>query len=309
MRYVVCAEARALARVDRIVAPDGSVEVDVLPELGARLHRLRFHGMDLLRTPDDPFAHLREPFLWGAYPMAPWCNRLEAGVVQAGARRVVLTANVPDGSALHGEVLRHPWREEGMGRYVVRAGEQAGWPWPYEARLAVDVRAGGVAVTVEVTNLADDPMPGGVGLHPWFRRPVSIAVDAATVYASNLAPPDRPAPVAGDLDLRRPGPLAADVDATWTGLERPIVDLRWPLLGVAAVMRVDAPAVLVCAASPRHVDADAIEPQTHAPQGLRRLLDGLPDPMAWIGPGEVLRLRMDLSFQPPARAAIRGWSG
>jgi aldose 1-epimerase len=282
---------------DRLAAPDGSVEVELLPELGGRLHRLRFRGHDLLRTPDDPSAYLRQPFAWACYPMAPWCNRLDAGPVQVGSRRVVLTSNFPDGSALHGEVMARPWRVVGPGRYVVSAGETAGWPWAYEVRLGIDARDAGLGVTIELANLADDPMPGGVGLHPWFRRPVEIALDATAVYASNLAPSDRPRPVTGAFDLHDPAPLARGLDATWTALGRPVVELRWPTLGIAATMTVEAPSVLVCAASPDDVDADAIEPQTHAPQGLRRLLDDLPDPMTWLAPGAVLALTMDLAFR------------
>ena len=41
---------------------DGDVEVIVLPEAGARFHRLRAFGHDLLRTPDDPDTHHRDPF-------------------------------------------------------------------------------------------------------------------------------------------------------------------------------------------------------------------------------------------------------
>jgi galactose mutarotase-like enzyme len=33
---------------------EGPIEVVVVPEAGARLHRLRAFGEDLLRTPDDP---------------------------------------------------------------------------------------------------------------------------------------------------------------------------------------------------------------------------------------------------------------
>ncbi len=55
---------------------DGPLEAVLLPEAGARLHRLRAFGHDLLRTPSDPVDHLRDPIVWGGYLMAPWCNRL-----------------------------------------------------------------------------------------------------------------------------------------------------------------------------------------------------------------------------------------
>jgi aldose 1-epimerase len=287
--------------VDRLVGPDGSVEVEVLPELGGRLHRIRFRGHDLLRTPAAPTVHAREPIFWGAYPMAPWCNRLTPGTYDVDRRRVTIRPNFTDGSALHGEVFDRAWRVVGSGRYAVRGGGNAGWPWPYEVRLAVDARADAVAVTLELANLADERMPGGLGMHPWFRRPVVLAVRADAVYANNLEPADEPTPVTSALDLRALRPLPTGVDATWTGLREPVVELGWPDLALRATMRIDAPATLVCAASPREgdVEADAIEPQTHAPQGLRRLLNTLPDPLVWVAPGETLAMRIDL--------ALRGW--
>ena len=64
---------------------DGPLEAVLLPEAGARLHRLRAFGHDLLRTPSDADDHLREPFFWGGYVMAPWCNRLAAGTTSLSA--------------------------------------------------------------------------------------------------------------------------------------------------------------------------------------------------------------------------------
>ena len=62
------------------------VEVEILPGLGGRLHRLRAFGRDLLRTPEDLAAYRREPFFWGGFVMAPWCNRIEARPTSVGDR-------------------------------------------------------------------------------------------------------------------------------------------------------------------------------------------------------------------------------
>ena len=42
------------------------LEVVVLPGLGARLHRLRAFGHDLLLSPDDLATYERDPFMWGS---------------------------------------------------------------------------------------------------------------------------------------------------------------------------------------------------------------------------------------------------
>jgi galactose mutarotase-like enzyme len=50
-------------------------------------------------------------------------------------------------------------------------------------------------------------------------------------------------------------------------------------------------------ASPASLDAAAVEPQTHAPQGLRRYLDGEAGAMTSIGPGESIRLTVEVAFE------------
>ena len=117
------AEAASRAGGVRLVTDD--LELVVLPELGARLHRLRVFGHDLLRTPDDADQHRVEPFWWGGYVMAPWCNRLEAVPVEVAGRTVALASNFPDGTAIHGQVYRQPWRLDAEAIELVAAG---GWP-------------------------------------------------------------------------------------------------------------------------------------------------------------------------------------
>jgi hypothetical protein len=53
----------------------------------------------------------------------------------------------------------------------------------------------------------------------------------------------------------------------------------------------------IVAASPGEIDAVAVEPETHAPQGLRRLLRGEPDALTMLAPGERLELVMELAFK------------
>lgn len=275
---------------------DGSVEVEVLPEVGARLHRLRAFGHDLLRTPDDPGEHARDPFFWGAYVMAPWCNRIEAGEVEVGSRRVALAPNFADGTAIHGQAYARPWMARGDGAYSVVGGGD-GWPWEYEVGLAVAVADRTVRLGLTLANRSPDPMPAGLGLHPWFLRPLLVAIRGDAVHRVNTATEPLPEPVTGPFDLREVEAMSADLDATWTDLHEPPVELRWPGPGIRATMRVASATRFIVAASPASLDAIAVEPQTHAPQGLRRLLGGEPGGLAMLAPGDTLRLAIELSFE------------
>jgi aldose 1-epimerase len=282
--------------MDEIVIADGPLEVVVLPDAGARLHRVRAFGRDIILTPDDPATHLADPFFWGSYVMAPWCNRIEARPTAIGSRTIDLASNFPDGTAIHGQVYLRPWTRAGEGSFVVSAGGD-GWPWTYDVRQTVTVDGTTLRIDLGLTNTSDDPMPAGMGIHPWFLRPVQVAVHADEYFADNLATEPRPAPVAGAYDLRGLAPMADDLDGTWTSVAEPPVELQWDEVGLRATMRTQPPAPYIVAASPGRVGAVAVEPETHAPQAVRRLLGGEPGGLLMLPAGETLRLAIDLSFE------------
>jgi aldose 1-epimerase len=282
--------------MEELCFSDGTVEVTVLPEVGARLHRLRAFGHDLLHGPEDPDRHRSDPFFGGAYVMAPWCNRIDAATTSVGGQTIALAANFPDGTAIHGQVYARPWARREDGSLQVTAGGN-GWPWRYEVTERITVHEPTVRIELALRNISSEPMPAGLGLHPWFRRPVRVAIRAAAVYPDNLVSTGAPEPVAGALDLRVMGEMAPGLDATWVRLDEPPVELAWPEIGVAATMRFNAPTRCVVAASPGGREAVAVEPQTHAPQGLRRLLTGEPDGLAWLAPGAELRVLVELALR------------
>ena len=213
--------------MEELAFADGEIEVVVLPEVGARLHRIRAFGHDLLRTPDDLDDHVRHPFFWGAFVMAPWCNRIGAGTMVVGGRAINLRPNFPDGSAIHGQVYARAWEGDGHGGLRVRAGGD-GWPWEYLVGLRVEVSGAEIRIAQTLTNESDEPMPAGLGIHPWFRRPLAVAIHADAVFPDNADTHPRPEPVAGPYDLRRMGAMPASLDATWTQLAEPPVTMAWP---------------------------------------------------------------------------------
>ncbi len=273
------------------------MQVELLPEHGARLHRVRAFGVDLLRTPPSTDIHASDPFFWGAYVMAPWGNRAQPGRRKVAGRTVDLASNFPDGSAIHGQVYARPWQAEEGGAFSVTAGND-GWPWAYEVRLRPSLDRSTLSLTIALTNRSDEPMPAGLGLHPWFVRPLEVTLPASEVYRSNTDSSPEPEPVAGTaLDLRSGTAPPGDIDATWAALRGPSVHLRWPEAGLEADLRIDAAAVCVAVATPAEPDATPVEPQTHGPDGLRRLLNGEPDALALLDPGEELTLGVQLEVR------------
>jgi aldose 1-epimerase len=276
---------------------DGPIEIELLPAVGARLHRLRAFGHDLLRTPADPGEHTRDPFGWGAYVMAPWCNRIAATPTEVDGQTVRVVPNFPDGTAIHGQVYDAGWNVEPDRSLSITAGDD-GWPWRYRCTLRVTIADTVVTIEQSLTNLAKTTMPAGMGIHPWFRRPLELAVHADAVVASNVDPSASIETVSGAYDLRALRLVPDDLDATWLAPTDPAAELHWPELGVGAAMRVrsDAGACIVVA-SPASVDAVAVESQTHAAQGLRRYLAGGPGALRGIPPRGTIRLTTEFTFE------------
>jgi aldose 1-epimerase len=272
------------------------LEVVVLPGLGARMHRLRAFGHEILLSPDDPATYRRDPFMSGSYVMAPWCNRLEPSPIEVDGRTVALGVNFVDGTAIHGQVYLRPWAIEAPGSFVVVGGGD-GWPWRYEVRQQVTVVGAVLRVALTLTNLDGAAMPAGIGLHPWFLKPIEVAIRGESVYLSNLDTSPKPIAVSGTSDLRAVGTMVDGLDGTWADVATTPVELHWPDLGIRAEMRVEAPSLCIVAASPGDRPAVAVEPETHAPQGLRRLLRGEPDALTMLPPGERLALVMELAFE------------
>lgn len=291
--------AQVMSQTEQVLVAGDEIELTILPSFGARLHSLRVRGRELLRTPEDAATYEREPFFWGAYTMAPWCNRITPGPVEVGGRTVDLQPNFEDGSAIHGQVYDANFAQIADGAFAIDTGGQ-GWPWRYRVETAYAVVGRStVTITQRLRNLDDEPMPGGIGLHPWFPTPVEVRVNSDQTYGSAKDSSVEPEPVTGDLDLRERGSIAQGVDATWAEPGDPPFELWWPD-GLHASVRAPFPTLHIVGAYAPERGAIAIEPETNAPQGLRRLLNGQPGALTLIDPGEEIVLPIEITFDRPS---------
>ena len=236
--------------------------------------------------------------MWGGYVMAPWCNRIETDAGRGRGpdhRRWASTSSTARPSTARSTCVRG--RSEAPGTFVVVGGGD-GWPWRYEVRERVTVVGTDLRVALALTNLDDAPMPAGIGIHPWFLGPIEVAIRGESVYLRNRDTPPLPIAVAGTSDLRAVGAMADGLDATWARPDRARPSsCAGRELGIRAEMRVESPSICIVAASPAGAPAVAVEPETHAPQGLRRLLRGEPGALTMLAPGERLELVMELAFE------------
>lgn len=271
-----------------------ALELELLPEVGGRIHRLRAFGEDLLRAPPDPAQHVAEPFFWGSFPLVPWSNRVAGGVIRFRGRAVALPRNEGT-NALHGEAYARPWRVLGEGLLAFDGGG-FGFPWPYAARQRFSVDGARLTQALSITNTGAEAMPAGLGIHPWFCAPLELALPARLAYPLvDCIPTGEPEPVAGRLDLRALRPLPWGLDNLWTGLTAQQFRLRWPSRGLALDYAFSEAAQYAVVASFERFDAVAVEAVTHASDGFRLLDEGKPSGMRVLQPGATLTVTYTFS--------------
>ncbi len=293
---------------DGLVAIEaGGIRVEVAPEVGARLHRIRAFGHDVLRTPPSVEAYRAAPFLWGAFVMVPWCNRVPDGRIDWGGEVVEVACNQADNgvaSAIHGLAYDRVWHADPSGAdatWRYQGGDELPWRWSARQHTAVaaDGERGEVAVTLAVRNEGEAPMPDGIGLHPWFSAEggLEVRLDADRVYRRRgMIPEGAPVPVEGPTDLRQPRPPPWGMDDVFTGLGDPLAELGWPDRHLRCEIRVSPPVThgVVCGVAA--MGAVAVEAQTQTTDAYRRLRDGEPGGAQVVSPGDELEIVIRLAI-------------
>lgn len=280
-----------------------AVKLDLIlaPALGGAIARFDYRSNDnalaVLRGHESMPPDILEA---ASFPLVPYCNRVRNGRFSFRGREVTLSNNLPgDPSPLHGQGWRHPWdpvrheEREAELVFVHAAGE---WPWRYEARQRFRLDERGLSLDLGCRNLGDEPMPCGLGQHPYFpctkRTRLDTRVMATWTVDEKVLPVNR-VPASGRYDLRDRAVCGQDLDngfGGWSGEAR-IDDPALPFEIVLSSP--DAPFFQLY--SPAAGGLFVAEPVTHANAALNEpealwLALGL----EVLGPGQEMWLRMRL---------------
>jgi aldose 1-epimerase len=167
---------------------------ELRPEIGGCLASLTLNGREVLRTMPEGS---RDPLESACFPLVPFCNRIRDARFTWQGREVHLPANfAPEPHNLHGIGWQQPWNVTRNGGFKCSLAHSydgnGGWPWAYDAEQRVRLGPQGCAITLDVTNRADSPMPCGLGLHPYLRRRpdtrVALAASAMLEVDAGLIP-------------------------------------------------------------------------------------------------------------------------
>lgn len=154
----------------------GDASLSLLPELGGRIADCTLVDAAGVARPvlhPYPLAHTDVEH-WGKgglYPLIPYSGRLRDAKIACGG--TVWTLAPYDGSphTLHGIAHRRPWtviqQEAASATLCYCHAPDEHWPWFFEARLGVTLKAHELALTLELINTGRERMPGGLGFHPY----------------------------------------------------------------------------------------------------------------------------------------------
>ncbi|RLV01544.1 aldose epimerase [Streptomyces griseocarneus] len=232
----------------------GSAELTVDPGNGCRVSSLRIAGNELLR----------EGARYGAFPMVPWCGRIELGQFRNGGDRHQMPINSAP-HAIHGTGRDTAWNTVRATDTTAAFTYELADPWPYPGRVTQLVELGEDSLTLTMgVEASDTSFPAQAGWHPWFRRnlgtgeDVRLAFDAAWQEErgdDHLPTGRRIDPLPGPWDDCFGMPDGVDVTLTWPGaLELKVTSrAEW-------VVIYDEQAEAVC-----------VEPQSGPPNGLNTL--------------------------------------
>jgi aldose 1-epimerase len=175
------------------------LELILAPEAGGSIARFDHVAADGSRMPILRGAATGESdtLAMGSFPLVPYSNRIREGRFKFRGREVRIAPNMgTDPSPLHGDGWRSSWTVESHSddqavlSYTHAPGE---WPWAYRAEQHFTLDDAGASVRLSCRNLAEEPMPCGLGQHPYFPCAAGTMLDTQVSHVWTID--DRVLPV------------------------------------------------------------------------------------------------------------------
>jgi aldose 1-epimerase len=224
----------------RLVLRAGALELALAPEVGgsiARFDLLKEGAREPIMRPAPDGS--RDVLQAASFPLVPFANRIRGGTFECDGRTITLTPNMPgDRSPLHGQGWLSVWSVESADERSARlafrhpGGE---WPWTYDARQSFTLDEDGLAVELACRNLSAEPMPCGLGLHPYFPcnrdTRLDAVVEAVWTIDADVLPVSRES-ASGRYGLEDRAICGQSLDNGYDGWSG-TVRITWPDHGLA----------------------------------------------------------------------------
>jgi aldose 1-epimerase len=223
---------------DLLILSSPELELRLSPLVGGAISRLAFLGAEgprlVLRGSDTPLQNVLEA---ASFPLVPYVNRVRGGSFEFRGRTVAIQPNMPgDPSPLHGDGWLNPWiveRSDKSSAVLSYHHEPGEWPWGYDARQEFTLAGSVLDVRLTCRNTSREPMPCGLGLHPYFPCTSETRLQTSASHAwtidEKVLPVDK-VPATGRYDLADRLICGQELDNGWGGWSgRALMsDPSWP---------------------------------------------------------------------------------
>ena len=223
----------------------GEIEVSIAPSVGNMAYEIKVAGKNILWFPYRSPAELKaKPQFCGIPFLAPWANRLDDDFYWANGKKYLLNPGLGnfrrDGNRhpIHGLLNYSPAWEVVDVKADDRSASatsrlefwkhpemMAQFPFAHTITMTYRLADGAVEVETAIDNQSTEPMPVGIGYHPYFRLDdaprdqwkVHLAARDHLMLSDQLIPTGERKPV----EFADPLPLAGvQLDDVFSGLER-----------------------------------------------------------------------------------------
>lgn len=176
-----------------------------------------------------------------SFAMVPWSNRISGGGFEhAGQFHPMRPNRVGEPYPIHGDGWLQPWQLTQPApdtlQMQLRSERFDGNPYEYECVQTFRLVNGGLDQSVQVRHLGAQPLPYGLGLHPWFPRTpgtrITAPVQGVWLCGDDPLPTEHTQhfPPGWDLNTGAPanGGLIDNAYTGWGGFAQ----IDWPELGL-----------------------------------------------------------------------------
>lgn len=266
------------------------------PERGGSILAFELRGQPLVRPAEG--AGILDV---SCFPLVPFSNRIADGRFHWDGCELALEPNFPEvdpRNPIHGFGWLAEWQVLHFSERKLRLEHRHSggeWPWSYRAVLDYALDRDGLTAQLSLTNLSSEPMPAGLGFHPFFPRTGSTRY--LGLHRGEWRSDASAMPL--ELDMQE---AATDwwqgaavgtrsVDTAYTGREGAL-EIFWPERELALRLSPTDNLPATCVYVPEGGDWFCVEPVSHMTDAINR--PDAPDPMASLPPGETLGAAMRL---------------
>jgi aldose 1-epimerase len=285
----------------------GTLRAEIRPDIGGSLARFWSEDadgpVDWMRRPSGDQLDTADARGMACYPLVPFSNRIRNGRFRFQGRDVALPLNhAPHPHVLHGHGWQAPWQvvdASDTGARLRYRHDAGAWPWPYRAEQSFTLEQSGLKIAISITNIGDDTMPAGIGLHPYFHRDpdttiaghvVGLWESDREVMPTRLVPADTIWPAGAPLDVDR-----VNLDNCFTKWAKSL-DIGWPSSGRGLRISARGPLDFLIVFSPPGERFFCAEPVSHCIDAFNLAAERNDTGTVSLAPGETLE--GEVSFRP-----------